>query len=163
MELYLLRHGIAEDHSETGRDEDRRLTAEGRRKLESVLERAHAAGASPTAIFSSPLRRALETAELAARGLGYEGRIVRHSRADARFVTARGLEIRARARQKKHLFLLVGHEPLFSAIRPPILSRIDARHGSIPQRCIDPHGSRRRRAAMLPEAVLQWMLTPKLG
>ena len=26
MELYLLRHGIAEDHASTGRDSDRRLT-----------------------------------------------------------------------------------------------------------------------------------------
>ena len=40
MEIYLLRHGIAEDRSATGRDADRRLTEEGRAKLRRVLERA---------------------------------------------------------------------------------------------------------------------------
>ena len=41
MEIYLLRHGIAEDSAPTGRDPDRRLTEEGRAKLRRVLERAH--------------------------------------------------------------------------------------------------------------------------
>src|SRR5215510_249323 len=77
MELYLLRHGIAEDRATTGRDADRRLTEEGREKLGRVLERAHAVGVRPSLILSSPLRRALETAEIASRELGYEGKIVR--------------------------------------------------------------------------------------
>ena len=36
MEIYLLRHGIAENHSPTGRDSDRSLTEEGRAKLRCV-------------------------------------------------------------------------------------------------------------------------------
>ena len=70
VELYLLRHGIAKDRSASGRDADRRLTDEGRTKLRRVLERAHAAGVVPSLILSSPYRRALETAEIAARELG---------------------------------------------------------------------------------------------
>src|SRR6266404_3492986 len=77
MELYLLRHGIAEDEAASGRDADRRLTGEGREKLRRVLERAHSAGVRPSLILSSPLRRALETAEIAARELGYEGKLIR--------------------------------------------------------------------------------------
>ena len=77
MEIYLLRHGIAEDRSSTGRDSDRRLTDEGRAKLRRVLERVHQAGVRPSLILSSPYKRALETAEIAAHELGYEGRIVR--------------------------------------------------------------------------------------
>ena len=48
MELYLLRHGIAEDRAPSGRDADRRLTEEGRDKLRRILERAHSAGAQPS-------------------------------------------------------------------------------------------------------------------
>src|SRR5260221_14379378 len=77
MEIYLLRHGIAEDRAASGRDTDRRLTEEGRAKLHSVLERAHSAGVTPSLILSSPLRRAIETAEIAARQLGYQGKIGR--------------------------------------------------------------------------------------
>src|SRR5580704_17747368 len=58
IELYLLRHAIAEDHSPSGRDADRRLTDDGRKKLRRVLERARKASVTPTLILSSPLKRA---------------------------------------------------------------------------------------------------------
>jgi phosphohistidine phosphatase len=38
MEIYLLRHGIAEDQKPGGRDADRALTGEGKKKLREVLE-----------------------------------------------------------------------------------------------------------------------------
>lgn len=159
MELYLLRHGIAEERPETGRDEDRRLTAEGRRKLEGVLERAHAAGASPTAIISSPLRRALETAELAARGLGYEGRIIRTPvlLPDS---SPQNVWKFLREHASESSVLLAGHEPLFSATTAYFLgsmrSMVQFRKGALIRMDVDCGRS-------TPEAVLQWMLTPKLG
>src|SRR5580693_3941727 len=75
MELYLLRHAIAEDHTPSGRDADRALTDDGRKKLRKVLERARKASVTPTLILSSPLKRAFETAEIAARELGYSSEI----------------------------------------------------------------------------------------
>src|ERR1700679_3637531 len=77
MEIYLLRHGIAEAQAPTGKDADRRLTDGGRRKLRTVLASAQAAGVSPSIVLTSPYRRALETAEIAARELGYQGKLVR--------------------------------------------------------------------------------------
>ena len=77
MEIYLLRHGIAEERSSSGRDDDRRLTEEGRDRLRLVLERAHGAGVQPSLIVSSPLKRAIETAEIAAHELAYDGKILR--------------------------------------------------------------------------------------
>src|SRR5690348_1434062 len=74
MEIYLLRHGIAGDASS---DAERALTAEGREKLARVMKRARQAGVVPGVILSSPYRRAVETAEIAAEVLGYEGKIVR--------------------------------------------------------------------------------------
>ena len=44
MELYLLRHGIADNDSPTGKDADRPLTEEGRRKLRDTIKTVAAAG-----------------------------------------------------------------------------------------------------------------------
>ena len=74
MQIYLLRHGIADNSSP---DSERALTAEGREKLRRVLARARAANAAPSLILSSPYRRALETAGVAAEVLGYEGKVVK--------------------------------------------------------------------------------------
>ena len=159
MELYLLRHGIAEDHSETGRDEDRRLIAEGRHKLQSILERAHAAGVAPSAIFSSPLRRALETAELAARGLGYEGRIVRTS-ALVPGASPQDVWYFVREHADEPSILLAGHEPLFSAAVAYLLgstrSMVHFRKGALVRIDLDANRS-------IPEGILQWMITAKLA
>ncbi|MBV8904023.1 MAG: histidine phosphatase family protein, partial [Acidobacteriia bacterium] len=76
MELYLLRHGIAENGRPGLKDADRALTAEGKDKLKRVLVRARGAGVEPGVILSSPYRRALETAQIAAESLGYRGKIV---------------------------------------------------------------------------------------
>ena len=44
MEIYLLRHGIAEDASPGSSDAARELTPEGREKTAAVLKRARGAG-----------------------------------------------------------------------------------------------------------------------
>ena len=55
MDLFLLRHGIAEDPKAGQSDALRALTAEGRTRLKQVLETAHRAKVEPTLILSSPL------------------------------------------------------------------------------------------------------------
>ena len=71
MIVYLLRHGIAMDLGERGVtcDEDRMLSAEGVRKTGRALRGLAALECNPQTIFSSPLVRAVETAELAAAAL----------------------------------------------------------------------------------------------
>jgi len=159
MEIYLLRHGIAEERSDTGRDEDRRLTGEGREKLERVLERAHAGGVAPSAIISSPLRRALETAEIAARQLGYEGKILR-SPALSPGSSPQDVWNLLREHAGEMAVLLTGHEPLFSATVAHFLGSLRGmvrfRKGALV--CIDVEDGR-----SVPEGVLQWMITPRLG
>ena len=68
MRIYVLRHGIAEDAPPGGSDSDRALTLEGRRKLRGVLEHARRAGVVPDIILTSPLKRAVETADLECAG-----------------------------------------------------------------------------------------------
>src|ERR1700760_1085438 len=77
MELYLFRHGIADDPQAGQSDADRALTAEGRRKTAEVIKTARRAGLDPSLIVSSPYKRAMETAQIAADGLDYKGDIVR--------------------------------------------------------------------------------------
>lgn len=72
LRLLLLRHGIAEDAGpDTGfRDEPRRLTAEGRARMERAARGMAAAGIAPDAIVCSPLARCRQTADIVGAGLG---------------------------------------------------------------------------------------------
>jgi phosphohistidine phosphatase len=159
MEIYLLRHGIAEDQAPTGKDSDRRLTEEGREKLHRVLERAHKAGVAPALILSSPLKRAIETAEIAAQELGYDGEILRvPSLTPDSSPPSVWAEIRTHRNTAS--VLLAGHEPLFSALVAYLLGSSRAmvvfRKGALVRIDVPSLG-------VEPRGVLQWMLTPKLS
>ncbi|MDZ8238904.1 MAG: phosphohistidine phosphatase SixA [Nostoc sp. ChiQUE01a] len=64
MELYLIRHGIAEDKDLGIKDEERSLTKEGRQKTEKVAEKLVKLGLNFDLIVTSPLVRARQTAEI---------------------------------------------------------------------------------------------------
>jgi phosphohistidine phosphatase len=68
MLLYVMRHGSAEDRADSGLDGDRALNADGRARVKRVIEelRSLRGGAPVARLLTSPLRRARETAELAA-------------------------------------------------------------------------------------------------
>jgi phosphohistidine phosphatase len=159
MEIYLLRHGIAEDRSPTGADADRRLTEEGRQKLRRVLDRARAAKVQPTLILTSPLVRAVQTAELAAEVLDVSGSLVKTA---ALVPEASPQEVwrEIRGHRNQESILLAGHEPLFSAATAYLLGapslQIEFKKGALVR--ID-----MERLAGEPQGVLQWLLPPKLA
>lgn len=66
MEVILMRHGKAEERGSRGQDSERELTEKGREK--TVLAAKGLAGlikpGSPVTIWTSPLKRAIQTAEL---------------------------------------------------------------------------------------------------
>src|SRR5262249_20580449 len=64
MILYVLRHAQAEDKSEQGGDEARRLTPRGRDKMRSAAAGLRALRLRFDAIVTSPFARAAETAEI---------------------------------------------------------------------------------------------------
>jgi phosphohistidine phosphatase len=66
--LMLLRHAIAEEPTAGRSDEERRLTGEGKRKLREVVAGMRALELPVDVVLSSPLRRAVETAEMVADG-----------------------------------------------------------------------------------------------
>ncbi|MCC5652070.1 phosphohistidine phosphatase SixA [Nostoc sp. XA013] len=64
MELYLIRHGIAEDKGLGIKDEERSLTKEGRQKTEKVAQKLVKLGLNFDLILTSPLVRARQTADI---------------------------------------------------------------------------------------------------
>jgi phosphohistidine phosphatase len=159
MQIYLLRHGIAEASHAGLRDPDRALTPEGAEKLRHVLERARAAGVEPGAILSSPYRRAIQTAKVAAEALHYTGQIV-----ETRALTpdASPTEVWDEIRNYRHepAVLLASHEPLMSSLAAFLLNSptlaIDMKKATLVR--IDCE-----RAGTSPSGVLKWMLTPALA
>jgi phosphohistidine phosphatase len=153
MEIYLLRHGIAEEGHP---DSARALTSEGKEKLRRVMKRA---GVKPSAILTSPYRRAMETAAIAAEELGYDGEIER-----AQALTPDGSpeavweEIRAHKSERG--ILLASHEPLMSATVAFLLGapglHVDMKKAALVRIDVDRFGPQ-------PLGVLKWMLTPAVS
>ena len=129
MKLYVMRHGPAADDAPTGRDADRVLTPAGRERVRLVAAALEENDESPFAILSSPLARALETAEIVADVT----HLARRAREDHKAQLAGasgGVEIRrelgmgtdklallaelVRAGRKR--VMIVGHEPDLSML-----------------------------------------------
>ena len=159
MELYILRHGIAEDPSPGQRDADRRLIPEGERKLKVVLKRAREAGVEPTRILSSPYVRAQQTAVIARAALQVDEAIISEIS-----LTPEGNPIEVwtalRAHREVPSVLLASHEPLCGyltayLLHAPLL-QIDVKKGALIRIDLDRFGPE-------PHGVLRWVLTPGLA
>lgn len=108
MKLYVMRHGPAEDDSPTGRDADRALTPQGRDRTRSVARALVDDGEAPLAIVSSPLVRALQTAEIVAAIAGVDAVEVRREMAPAGDSLSLVGELVSAGRKR---VMVVGHEP----------------------------------------------------
>ena len=115
LKLYLVRHGIAEDARAGQSDADRRLTGEGRQKLAAGMALLARTGVRPTLIITSPLKRAIETAEIAARELNYKGDLL-HSDALAPEASVRDTWEEVRAHKSEDSLLMTSHNPLCSQL-----------------------------------------------
>jgi phosphohistidine phosphatase len=159
MEIYILRHGIAEDGQAGQPDSERALTPDGRKKLRSVLRVAASAGVAPSLILTSPYKRALQTAQLAAEILDYKGELLR-TRALEPNMAPKVVWDEIRVHKDESRILLAGHEPLFSRLLAYLLGspdlQADFKKGAIA--CIE-----LERFAAEPHGVLRWMLTSKLA
>ncbi len=113
--LFVMRHGPAADDSITGLDDDRILTPAGRQRVERMAEALVAHGAVPSALVTSPLARASETANLVARTLRRHGRevpvVVARELAPGRLSARTAASLIAKASGP---VCLVGHEPCLS-------------------------------------------------
>ncbi|HSB14804.1 MAG TPA: histidine phosphatase family protein [Bryobacteraceae bacterium] len=158
MLIHLLRHGIAEDASGTMKDADRALTADGRKKLLGVLRAAKAAQVAPAVILTSSYLRAVQTAEVAAEVLGYEGELIRTKALEPGSSPEDVWEELRLYRQSSEV-LVSGHEPLLSRTVAYLLGapalQIDFKKGAMASILMEQFGAQ-------PRGVLRWLLTAKL-
>jgi len=159
MELYLLRHGIAEDGQPGQADALRALVPEGERRLRHVLKRATAAQVAPTLILSSPYVRARQTAALAQELLPGPREIVL---TDSLTPMGRPDEVweELRTHRAEGSILLASHEPLCGQLtgfllRCPAL-RLDFKKGMLVRIDFDSLGP-------VPYGTLRWVLTAALA
>ncbi len=158
MEIYLFRHGIAEDAKVGRADSSRALTDEGRKKTAEVVKTARRAGVAPSLIVSSPYLRAMETARIAAEGFGYSGEIV-STEALVPHGSPGNVWAELRDYRDETAVLLAGHEPLLSQLAAYLLAspglRVEMKKAAMMR--IDVAGM-----GPTPHGTLGWLITPKL-
>ncbi|MEH2433483.1 MAG: phosphohistidine phosphatase SixA [Nostoc sp.] len=112
MELYLIRHGIAEDKGLDIKDEERSLTKEGRQKTEKVAQKLVKLGLSFDLILTSPLVRARQTADiLIAEKLSSKLEQSSHLAPDGQISSWLKDWLEPRNYSQNTQLALVGHEP----------------------------------------------------
>ena len=147
MDLYFLRHG------EAAPDGERPLTSEGAREVARVARWLRKHDVKPEIIFSSPLARALQTAQLVADTLEVpmqvEDRLACGARLEQVAELLRPLGRRARV-------MLVGHEPDFSDMVGELIggAAVELKKAGLARvecEVVGPGGG-----------VLRWLLAPRL-
>lgn len=118
MKLYLLRHGDAGDPGDHRYSSDavRPLTVKGIKRTRQLANGLRLMDITFEVIFSSPLVRARQTAEIVARSLKLEKqlRITTHLAPEGAFVDL--LALIEHARPQATAILVVGHEPYLSRL-----------------------------------------------
>ncbi|MBI2376752.1 MAG: phosphohistidine phosphatase SixA [Deltaproteobacteria bacterium] len=110
--LYLIRHEDAEDSDP---DEDRALTPEGRRRMARTARFLAERGEHLDLIRTSPLVRAVQTAEILANGLGVDDVEIERSIASPPAIT-RLFDRLTRVPPGTKRLAIVGHEPTLSGV-----------------------------------------------
>jgi phosphohistidine phosphatase len=157
MQIYVLRHGEAEERETGLADRDRKLTAKGKRDLKDVLKVAHKAEVAPDVILTSPLRRAQETAAIAAEILGCKHVVETRNLTPGASPELVWKEIGTD--YKVEQILLAGHQPHLGSLIGLLLEAaimVDLKKGSMVR--IEAHGK-----LGPPRGVLKWMITAKIA
>jgi phosphohistidine phosphatase len=158
MELYILRHGLAEDRSSTGNDRDRVLTPEGREKTRAAGKALRKMEIIPDLVLSSPFARAWQTAEIIVQECGCTKTLQACDALIAGASTEGVIEALSAAAAKHASLMAVGHEPDLSTLISVLLSgtpdlAITMKKGGLAKltcETVAPGGAR-----------LEWLLGPK--
>lgn len=159
MQVYLLRHGIAEEGNATISDDERALTNEGRRKLRQVLTHVADAGIKADRIISSPLKRAQQTAQIARSCLKLKDDVL-FTRVLLPGASPEAVWDEIRVHGDQQSVLLVGHNPLFSHLAGHLLGnpnlQVDFKKGAVMCLEFESIGPK-------PRGILRWYLTARLA
>ncbi len=157
MNIYFLRHASAGSHkSNLAADERRPLDPEGIEQCGSIGRALAAMDVKVDSVVSSPLKRAIQTAELVAREIGYEDKIESSDalRPDADY---RAFQQLLQSHANKDELMVVGHNPTLSEFLSLLISggashnAVELRKGAIAKVPIDGNST-----------SLQWCVTPKV-
>ncbi len=148
LDLIFFRHGLADWPNWPKPDDERPLTRKGRDKTHEVAKYLATLGVKPRKIFTSPLPRASQTAEIAAEHLHSPVEVTR--KLGKRFTLGKLEELLA---GETETVMLVGHEPNFSHVIKALTGgEIKLRKSGVARLTIDPAKMQGR---------LDWLLTPK--
>ncbi len=158
IDIFILRHGEAGNRmAVVEKDSERPLTPEGRAEMQKIAKSLKAIGLQTDRIYTSPLRRAQETAEIAARVLNIPtleewDELKPDGSKAALYRKLARLEQGSRP-------ILVGHEPYLTSMIGEIIgttsAKIALKKGGV---------GKVRITSFTPRisGELRWLLTPKI-
>jgi phosphohistidine phosphatase len=157
-ELYVIRHGLAEERGDAYPDDAKRpLTEEGISRMRKAARGLARIGVEVDVVLTSPLVRARQTAELVAAGLDPRPTIVNvDSLAPDGTYAAVVADLEKHSRKSR--IALVGHEPMLGELAARFIGSrhaIELKKGAVC--CIDVEN--------LPPGGpgdLRWLMTPKI-
>ncbi|SRR5712692_6802430 len=157
-EIYLIRHGLAEERGDAWPDDAKRpLTEEGILRMRKSVRGLARLGVSCDVVVTSPLVRARQTAEIVAAGLS-----PRPSLVNAESLSPDGTFAAVIADLEKHTrktrIALVGHEPSIGELAARLIGSrhaIEFKKGAVCRIDLE---------ALPPSGPgdLRWLLTPKI-
>ncbi len=160
MELHVVRHGIAVSRADPGvrSEEARWLTEEGKARTREVAEGLRAAGVRVDVVFTSPLVRARETAEILAEVLGVKEPLI-ETEALAPGFSLTDLCEELLAAGPPASAMIIGHEPDLSELISTLVwgddrGEVDMKKAGVALLELD---------ALPPDkgVVLRWLIPPK--
>lgn len=122
MLVYLVRHGIAEDHAATGSDAERKLVPEGKEKTKRMMKSlAKMMYPVPDIVVSSPLVRAEQTAQLALEYFASDAEYKVSETLTPMSDVLNTIGLIESLKQDYGVAMLVGHEPHLSMFGSALL------------------------------------------
>lgn len=151
MQLYFLRHGEADWPNWTKPDDERPLTDFGKKEVRQVAKFLNRLKVKPDLIVTSPLPRALQTAEVAAEQL--KTKLRQDEALEPGFGISELSTVLKRHRSK--VLMLVGHEPDFSSVISALIgASLKLSKSGVALVDIDPEAQ---------EGRLLWLFPPKFA
>ena len=157
MNLYIIRHAIAEEEDPSGDDSQRALTDKGSRKMRQIAKGLRILGVEFDAILSSPYLRAQETAEI----LGDVFKMKKQIAFSDNLVPMGDPDLLIAEINEKYSvdsLAIIGHEPYLTTLISLLIGQgspvdVDLKKGGVCRLSADDlHHSH--------HATLEWLLTP---
>ena len=164
MELYILRHGLADSREEwTGPDAERPLTDKGRSRSRAAARGLARLGVAPDIILTSAYLRAAETAQLTATELHAP---VEEVQALEPGKLRQGYRALLQRYDEDASVMLVGHEPDLSALISMLIAgtapaRVELKKGACALLALDTASLKSKADTEAQAATLLWLMTAR--